>query len=170
MAGETVYFREAQRFRQLWIWILLAIVAAAAWYFFFEGVLFGGANNDVDIAIFVAVWAFSGIILPLFFNFLRLESEVRSDGVHVRFFPFHLKFKRFAWDEIAGYEPVEYRPIMDYGGWGIRYGWKGKAYNISGKEGVMFSFKDGRRDLLIGSRHPTEFVESIKIAKEKIKQ
>jgi hypothetical protein len=167
MAGETVYFREAQRFRQLWMWILLAIIAAAAWYFFFEGVLFGGANGNVETALSVVVWVFSGIILPLFFNFLRLESEVRSDGVHVRFFPFHLKFKHFPWDEIAGYEPVEYRPILDYGGWGIRYGAKGKVYNVSGKEGVLFSFKDGRRDLLIGSRHPLEFAGSIESARRK---
>jgi hypothetical protein len=46
----------------------------------------------------------------------------------------------------------KYRPILEYGGWGIRCGWKGgRAYNVSGNEGVQLVFKNGKR-LLIGSK------------------
>ncbi len=31
----------------------------------------------------------------------------------------------------------KYRPIREYGGWGIRYGWNGRAYSTSGNEGVQ---------------------------------
>ncbi|GIS68544.1 MAG: hypothetical protein CM1200mP8_1020 [Chloroflexota bacterium] len=39
---------------------------------------------------------------------------------------------------------------MDYGGWGIRYGKNGKAYNVSGDRGVLLTFKNGSR-VMIGS-------------------
>jgi hypothetical protein len=167
VSGEAVHFLEVQRFRQWWIWALLAFVAGTSWFFFIEAVLFGEVEGGAELAITIAVWAFSGILLPLFFSALRLESEVRADGIYVRFFPLHLRSRRFAWDEIASVDAVDYRPILDYGGWGIRYGSKGKAYNVSGREGVRLSFKDGRRDLLIGSRHPVELVEAVRTARRK---
>jgi hypothetical protein len=40
---------------------------------------------------------------------------------------------------------------MEYGGWGIKYGKMGKAYNVSGNRGVQLEFTDGKR-LLIGSQ------------------
>jgi len=63
-------------------------------------------------------------------------TEVRDDGVYFRFFPLHLSFHRIGLEEIVRFEVQTYRPIRDYGGWGIRYGWKGKAYNVSGNRGV----------------------------------
>lgn len=39
----------------------------------------------------------------------------------------------------------------DYGGWGIRYGRKGKAFNVFGSRGLQLEFTNGKR-LLIGSQ------------------
>ena len=41
---------------------------------------------------------------------------------------------------------------MDYGGWGIRYGrkGKGKAYSVSGNSGVLLTFNNNKT-ILIGS-------------------
>ena len=36
------------------------------------------------------------IIVEILFFFLKLETEVRSDGLYVRLFPIHIKFKKFA--------------------------------------------------------------------------
>jgi hypothetical protein len=56
-----------------------------------------------------------------------------------------------------------YRPIRDYGGWGIRYGRGGKAYNVSGNRGVMLELSDGQK-LLIGSQRPEELANAINLA------
>ena len=55
---------------------------------------------------------------------------------------------------------MQYHPILDYGGWGIRWALKGKAYNISGNNGVRLDFYDGKH-LLIGSQRSEEFAASI---------
>jgi hypothetical protein len=56
-----------------------------------------------------------------------------------------------------------YRPIRDYGGWGIRYGRNGKAYNVSGNRGVMLEFSHGQK-LLIGSQKPGDLANAIGLA------
>lgn len=160
-----VRFREVQRFDRLWMWLILLSVASVSWYLLFEALL--GGVRGLQLAILVAVAVLLGTALPFFLGALRLESEVRSEGILVRFYPLHMRPRLFAWDEIDHIELVEYRPILDYGGWGIRLGSKGWAYNVSGKEGIRISFKDGRRDLLIGSRHPLEFAGSIESARRK---
>ena len=55
---------------------------------------------------------------------------------------------------------MRYRPLRDYGGWGIRYGRNGKAYNISGNKGLMIEFRNGKR-LMLGSREPEVLKMSI---------
>ena len=59
-----------------------------------------------------------------------------------------------------------YNPIRDYGGWGIRWGTKGKAYNVSGNRGLYLEFSDGKQ-LLIGLQKPEEFVEALDLALDK---
>ena len=51
-------------------------------------------------------------------------------------------------------EVVSYRPLADYGGWGIRSGRDGeRVLNARGNRGVRLDLADGSR-LLIGSQRP----------------
>ncbi len=96
------------------------------------------------------------------FWFLKLETEVRRDGLYVRYYPFHIQFKKFGADDLSEYYARKYRPIWEYGGWGIRCSFgKGKAYNVSGNKGVQLVFKNGKR-LLIGSQRVEELEEAIR--------
>ena len=99
------------------------------------------------------------LILYLYFG-ARLMTEVRPDGVFVRFSPFHRRPKHFAPEKIVRAEAVTYRPIRDYGGWGVRFGPKGRAYNTHGDRGVRLEFTDGR-PLLIGSQQPETLANAI---------
>jgi len=108
----------------------------------------------------------AGVVVPIgiggLFWVLKLETEVRPDGLYVRYFPFHIHFKRFGREELSEYYARAYRPIWEYGGWGIRCGFgKGKAYNVSGNKGVQLVFKSGKR-LLIGSQRAEELEEAIR--------
>ena len=62
----------------------------------------------------------------------RLIVEVRHDGLRVQFVPLHLRSKTIALDQVVSVKAVSYRPILQYGGWGIRWTIKGKAYNARG--------------------------------------
>src|SRR5262249_58159993 len=51
-------------------------------------------------------------------------------------------------------EVVSYRPLRDYGGWGIRTGRDGeRVLNARGNRGVLLDLGDGT-PLLIGSQRP----------------
>ncbi len=68
----------------------------------------------------------------------RLETVIDLEGISVRLFPLHLKFKFFLWQDIEKIYVREYAPLSEYGGWGLRYSVNhGKAYNISGNQGVQ---------------------------------
>jgi hypothetical protein len=91
----------------------------------------------------------------------RLEIEVRPDAISVRFFPFHLQWRQFPAQDLRECYARRYRPLREYGGWGIRYGWHGWAYNLRGHEGVQLVFQNGRK-LLLGSQQPQKLETAIR--------
>lgn len=157
---EAYYFREQQRFTQWWLWTLFAVVtlgvAVVLLLDFREAT--GVTPLGVVIAVYVLALVF-GIFGLLFW--MRLTVEVRDDGIHVRFPPFVRRI--IAYDELAAYEPRTYRPIREFGGWGLRWGLGGQAYNVKGNRGLQLVFTNGKR-LLIGSQRPEEFAAAIDLA------
>lgn len=97
----------------------------------------------------------------------RLVTEVRDDGVYVRFFPFHRHFKVFLWEDIESFEARTYRPILEYGGWGLRFGLGGTAYNVSGNRGLQLVLGSGGWSdrLLIGTQRPEELAMAVQSAR-----
>jgi hypothetical protein len=158
----AVLFREVQRFRQWWLWFLISIgpltVCVAAYRRFVLGESTGTRPTPANLLL--VPWLLVGIGLPLLFCSARLMTEVRSDGLYLRFFPFHWSFLRFPVGSIKHSEARTYSPIKEYGGWGIRYTWNGKAYNVSGNQGVQFELHDGKR-FLVGSQRPLEFLAAL---------
>jgi len=92
-----------------------------------------------------------------------LITEVRKDGIHLRFFPFHRKFKSYYYSDIESYEAREYKPIREYGGWGIRFVIGGIAYNVYGNKGLQLVLKN-KKKILVGTQKPEEFYKAIKKA------
>ena len=103
-----------------------------------------------------------GLALPLLFYVMNLTTEVREDGLYYRLFPFHWSFQSIGGSDIDKFESITYRPLRDYGGWGIRYGFNGKAYNVSGNRGVQLQLRDGRQ-VLIGSRKPEDLADALQL-------
>jgi hypothetical protein len=59
---------------------------------------------------------------------------------------------------------VKYSPLRDYGGWGIRIGVKGNAFNVKGNLGVLLEMKKGR-STLFSTQEPKEVYEALKALK-----
>lgn len=160
---ERLFFEEEQRFRQPWLWASMLGIAL------FEAAIFGiGAVQRPDqtgaIAVGAAV-AFSVVgLVALLLYAARLSVRLDSQAIHVRFVPFLTR--RIPLERIDRWEARTYRPIREYGGWGVRVGLfgKGSAYNVRGNRGVQLTFSDGKR-LLIGSQRAEEFAASIAEAK-----
>lgn len=160
--NEAVY-REVQRWSLRSRCLLLALcLLGAAGGVFSAVVIF---TQDPRQWASLPVIAICGILVPAGIGLLiwvaRLETEVRQDGLYIRYVPFHRHFKRFHVGDLSEYCARTYRPILEYGGWGIRCGWRGRAYNVSGNRGVQLVFRDGRR-VLIGSSRPSELEAAIR--------
>ena len=95
----------------------------------------------------------------------ELRIKVNEDGLHYQFSPFHLKFHTIKMDEIESFKAMEYSPLKEYGGWGIRYGFKGKAYNVSGNKGVKVFLRNGS-NIMFGSQNHKELAKALKVAKQ----
>ena len=163
----TYRYREVQRYRQPWIWVMmLGSCGLVVWLFGYgmvQQLVLGRPwgnqpMSDVGLTIaFIVTLAITGGLLLLFW-WMQLIVEVREDGIFLHFKPMKRRTVRF--EEIESVEPCQYRPIVEYGGWGIRRGRKGWAYNVSGNKGVRVEFHDGKH-LLIGSQRPAELAAAI---------
>lgn len=166
-----VLFREEQRFRQTWIWILVFAACVPAVAIFGYGMVKQlvldrpwGERPMSDTALLLA-GALSislGFALVWLFWVANLVTEVRADGLYLRFFPFHRSWHKIPLENLVSCEAKTYRPIGEYGGWGIRWTWsrKGKTYNVSGDRGVRLDYDDGKH-LLIGSQQADELAAAL---------
>ncbi|MGB9927659.1 MAG: DUF6141 family protein [Methanosarcina sp.] len=167
----SMLFREVQKMDQKWVWIIVLIPVITSWYGAYQQLVLGnpfGDNPSPDWIVLLVFMGF-GILFPFFFYSLKLITEVREDGIYFRFFPFHLSFKKLPFKNIERYEVRTYSPIKDYGGWGIRYGLKGKAYTTSGNRGVLLEFTDGEKTktIMLGSKMPETLFQAIRKGTER---
>jgi hypothetical protein len=163
-------FIEKQKFTQTWLWILLilpgitfiGIFGIALYKQIYLGQPFGNhpMNNIglIVICIFVFI-ILLGIFLLFFYG--NLTTIIDKKEIILRFFPFHLSNRKYSWNSIERFDIVSYKPISDFGGWGIRYGKKGKAYNVKGNMGLQLYFKNGKR-ILIGTQKASELSDFLK--------
>lgn len=163
MKNARVY-RETQYFRQIWLWFILLGINAVLIYGIVSELVFNKpfGNTTGSLVAVIVVLVLFGVITMLF-AFVRLDTEIRNDGIYYRFYPFQLKFKGISKTIITEAYIRKYNPISEYGGWGIRVGWvgRGMAYNISGNIGLQIEYSSGKK-LLIGTRKPKEVEQALK--------
>src|ERR1700740_3124159 len=159
----TILFSERQKFKQWWLWIILLGVNLLFLYGVFIQVIGGQPFGDKPISN-IGLLITSGFVLALTLLFMssRLDTIIKSDGVYVRFFPFHIKYKYHSWEMITKSYVRKYSAFTEYGGWGLRIGLfgKGQAYNVSGNQGLQLEFTDHKK-LLIGTSKPGELIETL---------
>ncbi|MDQ7961216.1 hypothetical protein [Flavobacterium lindanitolerans] len=159
-----ILFTERQRFKQWWLWFILLGINGLFLFGVIKQVVGGEPYGDKPMSNtgLIITTALTVFLTFLFVSF-RLETIIRKDGIYVRFSPFHLKFRHYAWETLTKCYVRQYAPIAEYGGWGLRYGFmgKGKALNVSGNKGLQLEFTDNKK-LLIGTNKPYELTEILK--------
>lgn len=153
-----ILFTEKQYFRQWWLWVILLGVNGLFLYGAFTQVIGSepfGDNPMSNLGIFFTCSLI--LLITILFVTLRLDTQVKKDGLYIRFFPFQLAFRFIDWAEIDKAYIRQYNPLMEYGGWGFRFGLMGKgtAFNVSGSVGLQLELKDGKK-VLIGTNKPDE--------------
>jgi hypothetical protein len=148
----SAQFEEKQKFNQWWLWVILLSFP----------IISVGPFDDNEINLY---YVLIGIVIPLLFYLLELRIKINKDGFHFQFFPFHLKFHLIKMDEIESFKAMQYSPLKEYGGWGIKYGFKGKAYNVSGNKGVKVFLKNGA-NIMFGSQKHKELAKALKVVNQ----
>jgi len=98
--------------------------------------------------------------VAVFLYSLRLETEVKANGIYFRMWPLHRSFRRIEWADIEYYEAKTYNPIREFGGWGVRWAPRKVAYNVSGDQGIWIQ-RASERSILIGSQRVEEFADAL---------
>ncbi len=165
---DTLLFQEKQRLSGVFIGLLLPVLSLPV-VVLSIGLIqqlayqipFG--NHPISdpgfILVYGAIILLCGTLIATL-CFSRLITEVRPEGLFIRYAPFHRKFHEISLENLKDIQAVTYHPIYDYGGWGIRYGAMGKAYNVRGNRGVKIRYQGGH-SLLIGSQKPEELHQAI---------
>ncbi len=160
-------FREVQRFRQWFFYIPILVVTGVIWWQFAEQIVLGnpqGAEPIPDWLAWVLTLVF-GIGLPVLASLIRLVTVVSPGELSVGLAP--LRPRRIAIHDIHDAFVREYSPMREFGGWGIRVGRDGRAYNAYGNRGVQLVLTDGSR-ILVGSQRPEELLNALRAAGAKI--
>jgi hypothetical protein len=89
----------------------------------------------------------------------RLTTHIDSRGISFRLFPFQSKEKTLSWQDIELAQVRTYKPIQDFGGWGLRWSRNGRAYSVKGNHCIQLVLRNQKR-ILVGTQKP-EIVEGM---------
>ncbi len=149
MTDQKNQFTETQAFA-VWVYFLLGGLVA------FSELAVWQSRGQKPLLLFVLIWPLIAM------NLLCLRTRVTETGLIVTFGAlFPLYRRRIAHTEIASAEAVTYRPLADYGGWGIRGVGRNVALNARGNCGVRLTLRDGRI-VLVGSQMPDALANALK--------
>lgn len=159
---EAIFTEEQRLIRShSWLWPILVLPVVLSWWGFVQQILLHrpfGNNPGPDWMMWVLL-VVCGIVFPIFFWTVTMRVRVDTDEVRISYTP--LFTRRIAIREILNCAACGYRPLWDYGGWGIRWSsGKGWVYSVSGNKGVSLELAGGRR-LVIGSREPEPLAAAI---------
>lgn len=161
VTGDGLFFEE-QRLRQKWVWLLVGIVAAVAWAAFIQQIVYGNPVGNRPTPNFVVwlIFVLFGIGMPWLMYYLRLVTRLDSSHLIIRFRP--LLTRKIPLKDITSCEARTYRPLREFGGWGLRFSPKyGRAYNMYGNRGVQLIMSDDDK-ILVGSQRADELAEKLK--------
>lgn len=154
----TEPFRETQRLPKWLYWLIATPIAAVATWLFVQQILLGKPVGDKPAPDwFIILYAASAaVILPLMIWSFKLVTTIDQSAITYRLSPLHFRTKRIPWSEVQESFIRKYKPMREYGGWGLRYGFRnGWAFNMKGNMGMQLVLRNGKR-ILIGTQRPEE--------------
>lgn len=93
------------------------------------------------------------LLVPAPIFFWKMKTELDSKHIFIKIKP--IINKAVAYETIQSWTIRNYKPLLEYGGWGIRWGLNGTAYNTTGNIGLDMTLTTGKR-ILVGTLKPDE--------------
>lgn len=119
--------------------------------------------SDTGLVV-MALLVLAVLVVSVFLLFgSKLTVEVTNKSLQLTYWPFINKPISYSESDIEKYEIRKYRPVREYGGWGVKQGKKGvgKAFNVSGNIGLQLYLKNGKK-VLIGTQRGDALLRAMK--------
>jgi hypothetical protein len=164
----AVLFREKQSFHLGYAKVALALPPAALVIVSCRQMIFhrpwGGPPTTNGNLLFLTI-----LILLVYVRLItvRLVTELRPERLSVAMKGFWRRTS-VALAEIRAAVSVEYDPVAEYRGYGVRSGPRGQAYIAYGCQAVQLELRDGRK-LLVGSQRSQELARRIADAQSQLR-
>lgn len=151
-------FHEVQRFRQWWLWVILVFVALLPVFGLYKQLVTDEAFGSQPLSdAGLLIYAFLSWVFVIGFYFIRLELTMDQMGVSMKIFPFYKR--KVSWEDVDRLELVNYGFV---GGYGVRITSKyGTVYNMSGREGLLITLKNGNK-FCVGTQRKEELNQFLK--------
>ena len=151
-------FTEIQRFKRWWHYLIAGspVIIFSTMFFLIQYDLVQTKNNQKEPLFFILLILFL-ILFFIWFYLLKLKTHINQNSIYVHFYGIPFAKRTIQWNEIQSISIINYSPLTDYGGWGVRYsasvnGW---CYNVSGNYGIKLIQKNGK-SFLIGTQKKDE--------------
>lgn len=152
-----ILFEEVQQFKQKWVEGLLLFTTLFIFGCYLVNVFINGhASRETTIGLFVTIGLFGAF--TFFLKRIKLITQITPEGIQVRFSPIQRRFQLYRWADIEQVFIRTYHPMREYGGWGLRFGLSGSAYNVAGNVGLQLVLR-GNHHILIGTEKPELLIE-----------
>lgn len=163
----TIYYREDQRFRGPWTWVVLGICCALMGLVLLAILLrvlgvTGGEAEAMSPGLLFLSLAIAIVMSVMLLTVLAttLQTEVNSRGVFLRLKPFQRRVRQLDLTGAREVRAVPLRAMREYGGFGLRTRRDGKAYIVSGAHGVRIEFDNGFH-ILVSTHRPDELAAAV---------
>ncbi len=150
MKEEEILFREEQKMKQWWLWIMLILLLALPIYGLIQQMIFKipFGNNPAPDFVLILIISLMGLLCYFFFS-IRLITTINKDSIHIKYSI--LANKKVKWQDAKSAELIEYGFV----GYGVRWSFKyGTVYNTSGNKGLLIHSKYGK--FVVGTQKPEE--------------
>lgn len=146
-------FKESQSY--LGTWLMYVMILTEVPVLILLIVLYANSEDKQEMAVALGVvLGTMALVIILILN-LKLETRIDREGVSFKYSPFIRKWRTYPREIIKSYEVINYSPLTDYGGWGIKGNKTTKVYSVLGDEGILLDVGEKKR-ILIGTMKSKE--------------
>ena len=175
---KKIYFTEEQKFGSIRLYLSMGLIYSISlgfllysniMQFMFDQPWGNKPMSDIGLVVMTVLVLLVLVISAVLLFESKLVTEINSEGIIYSFWPYFKKQKTIPSQMIKEFSIREYRPLVEYGGWGIKKGGKkyGDAINVSGNIGLQLILTDGKK-ILIGTQRPDAMKRAMNKMMDKI--
>lgn len=117
------------------------------------------------LLILAGIPVFVFAIIGFVFSKMEMTTEVRHDGLHVRYRPTQRIFRHYPFNTIESYEKSKGGILDGIMSWRVRRYPNKTSYQCGSHEKVLIRLTNGK-SLLLDSRNPDELIAAIRSVKK----